>query len=365
MVGEISGDLHASFVLEKLNQAGEYYHYGVGGEKMQKAGLKSLFEFSRFNVMGFVEVIKHLTFFLKVEKQIKEILIADRPDLLVLVDYPGLNLRIAKIAKELGIKVLYYICPQFWAWKHKRVFKIKKYTDFVACINPFESPLLTEYQIPNEYVGHPVAEEISVRLSKAEFAEKFALDLNKEWIGLFPGSRKTEVKRHLEVFKNLILMDPKREYLLSIAHESFIDLIDPNMLDKNVTLIKDYNYDIMKHSDFVVAKSGTTTLETTLFATPFVIIYIANPITVKIARKISRVKYLGLPNLIANDLIVKELIQEDVTALNLFTEIEETLADAKKKAAFTQILLSIKHLLGDKSASANCANKIIEMLNNE
>lgn len=365
LVGEKSGDLHASYVLDKLNSIGTFSHYGIGGERMEKAGLKSMFDFSRFNVMGFVEVIKHLGFFLKVEKQIQEILITNRPDLVVLVDYPGLNLRIAKIAHELGIKVLYFICPQFWAWKHKRVFKIKKYTDFVCCINPFESPLLDEYEIPNEYVGHPVAEEITAEMRKEEFAIKFNISLEKEWIGLFPGSRKMEFIRHIKVFLEIIINDPDREYLLSIADDSFLDLPDTEELPKNVTMIRAFNYDIMKHSDFVVAKSGTTTLETTLFATPFVIVYKANPITVKIARMISRVKYIGLPNLIANDMIVKELIQEDMTASNIRNEIDSVLNNPTKKLEFAQILAKIKHLLGDKSASLNCANKIIEILGNE
>lgn len=365
LVGEKSGDLHASFVIEKLNKLGDYSHFGVGGERMEHFGFKSLFEFSRFNVMGFVEVIKHISFFLKVEKDIKALLIEDKPDLVVLVDYPGLNLRIAKIANEMGIKVLYYICPQFWAWKHKRVFKIKKYTDFVCCINPFESPLLDNYDIPNEYVGHPVAEEISAELTKEEFAAKFNLVLDKEWIGLFPGSRKMEFIRHMQVFMEVVNNDPKREYLLSIAEESFIDLIETAKLPDNLTLVKDLNYDIMKYSNFVVAKSGTTTLETTLFATPFVIVYKANPLTIKIARLITKVKYIGLPNLIADKMVVKEFIQEDMTSINIKNEIDSVLDDPTKKSEFLAILDNIKHLLGDKSASSNCANKIMEMLAHE
>ena len=362
LVGEKSGDLHASYVIDKLNSLGEYYHYGVGGERMQRLGLEPLFDFRRFNVMGFVEVIKHLSFFLQVEKEIKQILITKRPDLIVLVDYPGLNLRVAKIAKELGIKVLYYICPQFWAWKHKRIHKIKSYTDYVCCINPFEAPLLDEFNVPNKYVGHPVAEEISAKLTKADFAHQFDITQDKEWIGLFPGSRKTEFNRHYEIFLEVVLRDPAREYLLSIADDSFLDLLASKSIPDNLTLVKDYNYDIMKHCDFVVAKSGTTTLETTLFATPFIIVYKANPLTVAIARKISRVKYIGLPNLIVNDMIVKELIQDDMTADNIRNDINQVLSDPKKNIEFKQILEKIKHLLGDESASQNCADKIRELL---
>jgi len=365
LVGEKSGDLHASYVLEKLNNLGEFTHYGVGGERMQKQGLQSLFEFSRFNVMGFVEVIKHLHFFLSVEKEIKQILETNRPDLLVLVDYPGLNLRIAKIAKDMGIKVLYYICPQFWAWKHKRVFKIKEYTDFVCCINPFESAMLDEYDIPNQYVGHPVAEEISAQLTKSAFAQKFALDESKEWIGMFPGSRRTEFIRHFEIFNQVALHNPQRLYLLSISNKAFLGLIEPDKITKNIVLIENYNYDIMKHSDFVVAKSGTTTLETTLFATPFIIVYKVNPITVAIAKRIAKVKYIGLPNLIVNEEIIPELIQNDVNPSRILSEIESVLQDEKRRTILIKKLSSINSMLGDKSASQNTSLQIIKLLNNE
>lgn len=365
IAGEKSGDLHASDVLHKLNKLGNFYNYGVGGGLMEEAGFHSLFEFSRFNVMGFVEVIKHLGFFLKVEKEIKEILIRDKPDLVVLVDYPGLNLRVAKIAKQLGIKVLYYICPQFWAWKHKRVFKIRKYTDVVCCINPFEAPLLDEYEIPNEYVGHPVAEQIKVELTKEQFAEAFKLDVNKEWIGLFPGSREMEIKHHLPIFLQLAEANPEREYLISIIDKSMLQKLKQEERHANIQFINGYNYEIMKHSDFVVAKSGTTTLETTLFATPFVIVYKANPLTVMIAKKIARTRFIGLPNLIADKLIVTELIQEDVTADNITAEINKFLTDKTSRDSFIAVLSKIKSLLGDKSASSNCAQQIYKMVNNE
>ena len=202
-------------------------------------------------------------------------------------------------------------------------------------------------------------------MTKEEFANKFNLDLNKEWIGLFPGSRKMEFVRHMKVFLDLVNLEPQREYLLSIADDSFLNLPLAKTFTDNITIIKELNYDIMKHSDFLVAKSGTTTLETTLFAKPFVIVYKANPLTVKIAKLISRVKYIGLPNLIANELIVKELIQEDMTAENIRHEINEVLTNSDKREHFTSVLETIKHKLGDESASTNCANKISEMLNNE
>jgi len=365
IAGEKSGDLHASFVLKELNKQPDIYNYGVGGDLMSKLNFHPLFDFAKFNVMGFVEVIKHISFFISVEKKIKKILVNDKPDLVVLVDYPGLNLRIAKIATKLNIKVLYYISPQFWAWKKKRIHKIKRYTDFVCCINPFEAPLLDKINIPNEYVGHPVAEQISAKYTKDEFAELHMLDSTKEWIGLFPGSREMELKKHLPVFSELVRSNPDRDYLLSVSDERYINMFSHIMNYKNVTLITGDNYDIMQHSDFLVVKSGTTTLESSLFATPFVIVYKANPITVWLARKVLKIKYIGLPNIITNRFVVTELIQEDMTSEKILKEINRNLLDSTTNKRFQDELNKIKAILGDKKASLNTSKNIMKLLNNE
>ncbi len=363
IAGEKSGDLHASYALKELNKLGDFHNYGVGGPLMASHGFQSLFEFEKFNVMGFVEVIKHLDFFSKVEKDITEILRKDKPSLLVLVDYPGLNLRIAKIAKSLGIKVLYYICPQFWAWKHKRVFKIRDYTDFVCCINPFESPLLNQYDVANEFVGHPVAEEISTKYTKEAFFSEMELNFNRTTIGLFPGSRRMELKRHLPLFYDIIQSNPAYQYIISLADQSYKDMYSSFYSLKNVKVITDYNYDIMKHSDFLVTKSGTTTLEAALIGTPFLIIYKANQLSVFIAKKILKIKYIGLPNLIADDLVVQELIQEEATASNILKQANYYLSDSNLYKDFEAKLNSISSLLGNKHASERVAQHILRLSN--
>ncbi|MFO7895299.1 MAG: lipid-A-disaccharide synthase, partial [Candidatus Cloacimonadales bacterium] len=206
LAGEKSGDLHAAEVMQALNRRADYLHFGIGGEKMQAAGLQTEFDFSRFNVMGFSEVVQHLRFFSQVEKRVKTILSENPPELLVLVDYPGLNMRIAEFAKKQGIKVLYYICPQFWAWKKKRIFKLQKFTDHICYILPFEGEYFQKLDIPATYVGHPIAEEITLQISKVDFAQKYDLDNDKAWIGFFPGSRNAEIERILP------------EYIQAIKH---------------------------------------------------------------------------------------------------------------------------------------------------
>ena len=201
IAGENSGDLHASYVMKELQDYG-FNHVGIGGYQMQKRGLQVLFPFNRFNVMGFWEVLKHLRFFAKVEKFIKEYLKKNKPELVILVDYPGMNLRIAKIASELNIPVFYYICPQFWAWKHHRVKQLADYTNQVACILPFEPDLLYIHQVNSEYVGSPIVEEINIKMSKEEFGKATRLDSNKKWLSFFPGSRIDEVNKLLPIFQH-------------------------------------------------------------------------------------------------------------------------------------------------------------------
>ena len=220
IAGENSGDLHASIVLKELNKRfSNIENFGIGGEKMKSQGFRTIFPFERFAVMGFIEVVQHLTFFAGVEKQIKKTFKKNPPDLVILVDYPGLNMRIAKLAKQFHIPVLYFIVPQFWAWKYKRIFKLQKYTDHIAYILPFEGKHFSKHNIAASFVGHPISEEISIKLSKEEFAHKNDLDPNKKWLGFLPGSRNAEIKNMLPQFIDSIEMfDPdKYEFLISQA----------------------------------------------------------------------------------------------------------------------------------------------------
>jgi Lipid A disaccharide synthetase len=171
--------------------------WGIGGPLMQKQGFESIFPFSKFSIIGFAEVIGHLGFILKVLRKLKSEFIARKPDLAILVDYPGMNIRVAKIAYEFDIPVLYYISPQVWAWKKKRIHKIAKYSDKIAVIFPFENELYEEIGADVEYVGHPISEEITISETQEEFAEKYSLDLKKDWVGFIPGSRNVEIKRIL------------------------------------------------------------------------------------------------------------------------------------------------------------------------
>ena len=368
LAGEKSGDLHASKVMEQFNAIfPSVNHVGIGGPLMQQQGLKTLFPFEKFAVMGFVEILKDLLFFLKVELEIKKYLKQNKPDLIVLVDYPGLNLRVAQMAYNLNLKIFYYICPQFWAWKHHRVYKLEKFCDFVACILPFEKDLLDIHRINSTYVGHPVTEEISFSLDKNNFAKFFQLDINKKWISFFPGSRESEVRKlipvYLQTIKKLKITNPDYQFLISksnsISHSLFMSYFKDN---DDIHLVDGYNYEMMKYSDFMIIKSGTTTIEAASIGTPFAIVYIANKLSYMLARKIVKVKYIGLPNIIFEQAVIPELIQEDVNPDKIINTIQFYMQNEKEYNELSKSLSNLRDLLGQKSASKTVSELLLKFI---
>ncbi len=355
LVGESSGDLHAELVMKSLNDKfGNLTHIGIGGPRMQQQGLKPLFPFDRFAVMGFTEVIKHLLFFIGVQKRIRKLFDKSKPDLAILVDYPGLNMRIAHLADEFRIPVLYFICPQFWAWKHERVFKLKASTRHVACILPFEEDMLNIHSINCSYVGHPIAEEIKLELDRDNFARFFGLDPTKKWIGFFPGSRNAEIAKMLPVFlKSAQKWNPAEFQMLfskarSVNHQSYMDVFANN---PNIKLIDGYNYEMMKYCEALICTSGTVTLEAAFIGTPMVICYKASPISYLIGRHFVRIKRIGLPNIVLDQDLLPELVQADMNPENIYTHVEKMLNDKSLNLHIRQELFHLKAMLSDKRPS--------------
>ena len=367
IVGEKSGDIHSAKVMEKLNAiSSNIEHTGIGGTQMQLHGLRPLFPFEKFQIIGFLEVLKHIPFILKVEIALKRYLKTNKPDLVILVDYPGLNLRIAKIAHRLQLKVLYFICPQFWAWKHHRIHLLKKYCSYVACIFPFEKTLLDEYGIESTYVGHPVTEAINFKLDKNEFAKHFELDVNRKWISFFPGSRDVEIAKllpvYIETIKKLKTLKPDYQYLISKTYTVSLKLFMSHFTDQeNIHIIDGHNYEMMKYSDFLIVKSGTTTIEAASIETPFVIVYKVNKLSYLLAKKLIKIKYIGLPNIVFGDAIVPELIQDDFNPKELIEKMLYYMDSEDEYKAITERLKDLHKVLGDGSASDGVA-EIIEIM---
>ncbi|MDP8232211.1 MAG: lipid-A-disaccharide synthase [Candidatus Zophobacter franzmannii] len=368
LAGEHSGDLHASFVMKQLNETEQLLeHYGVGGYRMAQQGLKQLFPFKQFNVMGFTEVIKHLSFFRDVEKKIAKWFDDNKPDLVVLVDYPGLNLRIAKIAHQKKIKVFYYISPQVWAWKKGRVKLLKKYCDKVACILPFEQEYLEKNGVDATYVGNPIIEEIHVEDSREEFAKKYDLDVDKIWICFFPGSRELEVERLLPEYLHAakVFDDDDIQYLFSLApsvsRKEYMKIVSASGL-RNPFIIYDDNYNMMQHSYVSCVTSGTATLEAGFLGNPFIIVYKTSPTTFFLGKTVVKLDYIGLPNLIMGKGIVPEFIQGDATGFNIYRALQEYVNQKDYYAKMKTQLDTLHEEVGEKRASVETANLIKEYL---
>lgn len=366
LVGESSADLHSELVMKALNDKfGNLTHIGIGGPRMQRQGLKPLFPFERFAVMGFVEVVKHLFFFFKVEHKLSKLFATEEIDLAILVDYPGLNLRVAKMADELRIPVLYFICPQFWAWKHKRVYQLRDSVRYVACILPFEEEKLSIHNINCSYVGHPIAEEVNIELSRDGFAQFFGIDPNKKWLGFFPGSRNNEIAKMLPTFLQASeKWDPNKYELLfsksySVNHQLYMSYIEGK---KHITLIDGYTYEMMKYCDLLICTSGTVTLEAAFIGTPLLICYKANFTSYLIGRHLVKIKRIGLPNIILDNDILPELIQKEMNPSNIYKIGMQILNDPEKNEEIRKQLYKLKALLSDKHPSVEMPKIVRHLL---
>mgnify|MGYP002681879417 FL=1 len=355
LAGESSADLHSELVMKALNDKfGNLTHIGIGGPRMQRQGLKPIFPFEKFSVMGFVEVVKHLFFFFKVQIRLSKLFSTEKFDLAILVDYPGLNLRIAKMADEMRIPVLYFICPQFWAWKHNRVYQLRDSVRYVACILPFEEELLKIHNINCSYIGHPIAEEITFELYRDSFARFFGLDSSKKWIGFFPGSRNNEITKMLPVFLQAAKKWNQNEYQIlfskshNVNHQLYMHLIEGQ---KDIIIIDGYNYEMMKYCELLVCTSGTVTLEAAYIGTPLVICYKASYLSYLIGRKFVRIKRIGLPNIVLDSDLLPELIQGEMNPANIYKAGMQILTDSEMNTKIRKELFKLRAMLSNKHPS--------------
>lgn len=322
IAGEESGDLHASVLVKQLkNSYPNLKISGIGGRHMEKAGVELISDLARYGVTGFSEVIRYFIVIKRAFTAIKKHLKQNKPDLLILVDYPGFNLRLAKYAKEkLGLKIIYYISPQIWAWKANRIHLIKQCIDRMAVILPFEKILYEKAGIPVSFVGHPLLEKI--RPVKNQLLKRTELNLpaSEQIIALLPGSRTNEIERHMPVLldtaKLLFQKNPKFHFVIPIAGTISTQKIESYFFNQKlpITFIQDKAIDCMAAADFVIVASGTASLECALLEKPMCIIYKSSFLTYFLAMKLIKVKFLGLCNLLTNKMMVPEFLQYDCNA---------------------------------------------------
>ncbi|MGN7784886.1 lipid-A-disaccharide synthase [Niabella sp. 22666] len=366
IAGEASGDLHGSNLIHAIKQQDTSAHIRCwGGDKMQAAGGVLVKHYRDLAFMGFIEVVKNLGTILKNLKFCKQDILAFKPDVLVLIDYPGFNLRIAKWAKEQQIKVVYYISPQVWAWKENRVKMMKQCIDEMIVILPFEKDYFkNKWNWEVSYVGHPLIEEIAKKRAQQSDLIINNAEGNKNTnpvIALLPGSRKQEIEKKLPVMLELSKAFPGYQFV--VAQAPSLDSEFYHTYTKqypNVSIVNNRTYDLLMQSKAALVTSGTATLETALFGVPEVVCYKGSEISYQIAKRVISIKYISLVNLIMEKEVVKELIQQEMNVANLTTELDKLLNDAGRQQQIRQDYAQLQNILGaGGDASAKAAAIII------
>lgn len=356
IAGEASGDMHAADVATSIQHLdAEAKIEGWGGDAMQNAGVTIHKHIKKLAFMGFVEVLLNLRSIFKNLALVKQHIQTFQPDVLVLVDYPGFNLRIAKWAKKKGYKVAYYISPTVWAWKENRVKTIKRCVDEMICILPFEKKFYQErWKYPVHYVGHPTADIVR----KARQVPS-SIQYDKV-IALLPGSRMQEINKMLPLMLEAIKYYTDYQVIVAQAPNLDEDIFLPYFRQRSFRLLKGQTYDILKVAHLALVTSGTATLETALFKVPQVVCYVANPISYALAKRLVKVKYISLVNLILDKPVVKELIQDELTVEALRDEINRLL-DSESRIPMMNDYQILENMLSEGNVSENVARIIIEL----
>ncbi|NJD06190.1 MAG: lipid-A-disaccharide synthase [Methylococcaceae bacterium] len=368
VAGEASGDLHAANLFRELRSLlPSLKGIGMGGIHMREAGVDLRYDSTGIAVIGAIEVIKHYGEIRRALNLMKQLLRDERPDLLICVDYKEFNFHLAKAAKKLGVKVLFYVSPQFWAWRPGRVKQYGKVVDHMAVIFPFEVPFYETYGIPVTYVGHPLAGS-SASGDRATLAAEFGLAPDSPTIGLLPGSRANEIKRLLPVMlKSVTLLAqrfPDAQFVLSQAPSVDDGLLAACLRDMqtSVKVVKGRNRDLVNCCDAVITVSGTATLEVALAGVPMAIIYKVAPLTYWLGRLLINIPFIGLPNILAGRSIVREFIQQDSSAVNIAGEVGRILEQPEYAGAMKSDLQGVAEILGTGDGSAKLARLAVSML---
>ncbi len=378
VVGEASGDSHGAKLVDALKEIrGEstFEFFGATGSKLRKAGVETIVAADQFGIMGVPEVAQALPMFWRAFKTLKREAQIRQPDAVVLIDFPEFNLKLAKSLKQLGFKVIFYVSPQIWAWRKYRIRAIEKYVDLLLSILPFEKDWYASHGIRHvEYVGNPIVGEIRPAFSKDEFCEKNGLDPKRPIIAILAGSRRKEVARILPVLietaSSMAYLNPELQFVNALASTrkmNEVEAVVNQLVSRGITIpdafvtVQDETYDALNAADAAAVTSGTATMETAVIGTPMAIVYKTSALNWMIHRPLISVEHFGLVNLIAQERVVKELIQNDLTVDRLSRELFRLLDSAENKQ-MRKILASVCQKLGSAGTSARAAAAVLRMI---
>lgn len=356
VAGERSGDLHGGNLLRALRTHDvNLVARGFGGDEMRAAGMELTVHYNQLAFMGFTAVIANLGTIRKLIRRCKEDIQQFKPDVIILIDYAGFNMRIARFAKERNIRVFYYISPKVWAWNTKRAWKLKAVVDRMFCILPFEKEFFRKFSWDVDYVGNPVLDAIKSFQRNPDFLEKHQLTKGKKIIALLPGSRQLELRRMIPVMAEVAKQNSDFQFVVAAVKTLPPELYQPLMRVPGVKMIFESTYDLLAVADAAIVTSGTATLETGLFRVPQAVIYRAGVVEEKLLRLLIKVKYISLVNLVADARVVKEFIQADMTWENLDAELKLMLNDKVYRETMLAGYDNVYRMLDTGSASENAA----------
>jgi lipid-A-disaccharide synthase len=370
--GEASGDMYGARLALALKQRMDVEIFGMGGPQMRAAGVEIITDYSEVSVVGITEVLKRLPSLMRAMRRIVEEAERRRPALAILTDFPGFHLRLARKLKPKGIRNVYYICPQFWAWRPWRVNLVRRRFAQALCIFPFEEKFYGDAGVPVKFIGHPLVGNVKATLTRELFCEKYGIERGKAIVGVLPGSRRGEIAYHVPVLVEALERMARRNaggFETVVAVAPGLDLarlkaMFPERL--NAHFVVEDTYNVLGAADVSIVSSGTATVEAALIGNPFIVVYRLSPLTAKLAKPLVRTKFFSMVNLIAGRQIVPELIQDDFTPERVAEEAGQFLVNSEEGSArsrkMRQELAEVRRLLGPPGAVERAAEAIAGLL---
>ena len=365
IAGEKSGDLHGGNLIKALSALDPQAKFlGFGGDEMQKAGMQLTVHYRQMAFMGVVQAILNFRKIFKWLSLCREDILYIKPDVIILIDYGGFNMRIASMAKKHGLKVFYYISPKVWAWNVNRAWKLKATVDRMFCILPFEKDFFKKFDWEVDYVGNPVLDAVKSFRPQTDFLNFNKLEGKSNLIAILPGSRKIELLRMTDLLVPITKKFPHYHFVVAAIRELDEKLYEPYKNLSNVSFVYDSTYDLLKHAHAAIVTSGTATLETGLFKVPQAVVYKASALEYAIGSCLVKVDYISLVNLIANKPVLKEFIQQDANTKAVSSELTKLMEDEPYRQTMLKYYDEVYTMLDIGSASAVAAQKMIEYLGN-
>jgi len=363
IAGERSGDLHGANLYNEIKKRdANAVAMGIGGGYMHDAGVKLSKNYEELALIGFLEIIEKLGVIRSALKQVKKELLEQKPDVLILIDYGGFNMRVAAFARKMGVKVFFYISPKIWAWNVKRAEKIKRFVDRMFVILPFEKDFYKKFNYEVDYVGNPILDAISQFVPNPNFLNENGLDEEKPIIAILPGSRSNEIESTLFRMLSILPAFPGHQFVVAGVDNYPSRYYEQFRRNGRVHVVYEQTYDLLHRAEMAVVTSGTATLETAILKVPQVVVYRVNPSSYLIIRMLIRVKFISLVNLIAEKEVVKELIQDDFSPANLRTELQKLKMGEPGRIAILQGYEEVIQRIGKPGASEKAAELMMGYL---